>query len=670
VKKILYLIFSLSVTAGVFYYLLSEISISDVLKLISNVDRHGLLLFVTCSLAMSFFITWRYKLLISVSGFSPSPVLLFLVVLVRNLFADLLPARIGTFVYIYIVNSRLGVALSAATSSFVLATLLDILALMILLIVLVGVGFDALPPAYLLAFAILIGGIIWVVIYNLPRLLNWLVQILPKSPTMEKLTVLFSSIEREVTASRQAGVFTRLIALSLLVRITKYAALYFFLYALLRPLAYTFSDLNVSKVLVGLVAAESSASLPVSGIAGFGAYEGVWAFTFEFLGFPGKIAQLTAISHHLFTQLYGYSIGALALMLLLLPIASRARVTNVANYDEKASSFYLKILLSVVLLALVLAAFLGSLPAQSGAKSLDNHNPVLLSKKEKAALENLGSKLPRRILFDSNRSGTFGIYSIRVDGTELMTLADGKQHEMYPSVSPDGRWIVYASARSTARHAPAEIWIMDINGNGNRLVAADGTFPSFSSAGNSIYFERDRSKVMSVKLDGSQMKEIYPANTKPFRNHAVVKPRISPDGTMVAFTSDRRGRWNAWYDRLDGSSPVHISKGCEPNWHPNGKELVLVLSRAKNAKAKSGLFDYHLASKAISVSQDDGPPFGHEYFPALSSNGKFLLYSAAPADQHDHFSANYQIYLKDLESGTTTRITFDNHTNRWPTLLP
>ncbi len=211
---------------------------------------------------------------------------------------------------------------------------------------------------------------------------------------------------------------------------------------------------------------------------------------------------------------------------------------------------------------------------------------------------------------------------------------------------------------------------MDINGNGNRLVAADGTFPSFSSTGNSIYFERDRSKVMSVKLDGSQMKEIYPANTKPFRNHAVVKPRISPDGTMVAFTSDRRGRWNAWYDRLDGSSPVHISKGCEPNWHPNGKELVLVLSRAKNAKAKSGLFDYHLASKAISVSQDDGPPFGHEYFPALSSNGKFLLYSAAPADQHDHFSANYQIYLKDLESGTTTRVTFDNHTNRWPTLLP
>ena len=491
-KKILYLIFSLSVTAGVFYYLLSEISISDVLKLISNVDRHGLLLFVTCSLAMSFFITWRYKLLISVSGFSPSPVLLFLVVLVRNLFADLLPARIGTFVYIYIVNSRLGVALSAATSSFVLATLLDILALMILLIVLVGVGFDALPPAYLLAFAILIGGIIWVVIYNLPRLLNWLVQILPKSPTMEKLTVLFSSIEREVTASRQAGVFTRLIALSLLVRITKYAALYFFLYALLRPLAYTFSDLNVSKVLVGLVAAESSASLPVSGIAGFGAYEGVWAFTFEFLGFPEKIAQLTAISHHLFTQLYGYSIGALALMLLLLPIASRARVTSVANYNERASSFYLKVSLSVVLLALVLAAFLGSLPAQSGAKSLDNHNPVLLSKKEKAALENLGSKLPRRILFDSNRSGTFGIYSIRVDGTELMTLADGKQHEMYPSVSPDGRWIVYASARSTARHAPAEIWIMDINGNGNRLVAADGTFPSFSSTGNSIYFECKR----------------------------------------------------------------------------------------------------------------------------------------------------------------------------------
>ena len=170
-------------------------------------------------------------------------------------------------------------------------------------------------------------------------------------------------------------------------------------------------------MLVGLVAAESSASLPVSGIAGFGAYEGVWAFTFEFLGFPEKIAQLTAISHHLFTQLYGYSIGALALMLLLLPIASRARATNVANYDERASSFYLKVSLSVVLLALVLAAFLGSLPAQSGAKPLDNHNPVLLSKKERRRWKISAARYPSGYFLTPTAPGLLAFTA-----SELMVL--------------------------------------------------------------------------------------------------------------------------------------------------------------------------------------------------------------------------------------------------------
>jgi hypothetical protein len=69
-----------------------------------------------------------------------------------------------------------------------------------------------------------------------------------------------------------------------------------------------------------------AASLPVSGIGAFGAYEGAWAAAFELLGFPGHLAKLTAVSHHLFTQVYGYSLGALAFLLLLLPVFRPAAI--------------------------------------------------------------------------------------------------------------------------------------------------------------------------------------------------------------------------------------------------------------------------------------------------------------------------------------------------------
>ena len=44
-----YLIGSAMVTAGVFLYLLSSVSLSDVIRFIKETDRHALLLFIGCS---------------------------------------------------------------------------------------------------------------------------------------------------------------------------------------------------------------------------------------------------------------------------------------------------------------------------------------------------------------------------------------------------------------------------------------------------------------------------------------------------------------------------------------------------------------------------------------------------------------------------------------------
>ena len=99
---------------------------------------------------------------------------------------------------------------------------------------------------------------------------------------------------------------------------------------------------------MGACGAEFSASLPISGIAGFGAYEGTWAIIFTILGFPQKLAITTGISHHLITQVWGYSLGVICLALLLLPLFKVRKL--VFEKISSPSLFILKLVLSVAIL--------------------------------------------------------------------------------------------------------------------------------------------------------------------------------------------------------------------------------------------------------------------------------------------------------------------------------
>ena len=58
-----------------------------------------------------------------------------------------------------------------------------------------------------------------------------------------------------------------------------------------------------------------------------------------------------------------------------------------------------------------------------------------------------------------------------------------------------------------------------------------------------------------------------------------MQPRYSPDGSEIAFTSDRGGGDNIWTIRRDGSSPRQITKEDfrllnQADWTPDGNYLV------------------------------------------------------------------------------------------------
>ncbi len=315
--------FSLALTTAVFGWLFSHISAREVAEMIRAADPPRLGLFVALSLLLQTTRTLRYRVVLASADQPTGFFRLFPVVLVRGFCVDLLPARTGELVYIYLLKSRLGVELGAATASFALAFLFDLLALAPLLagaLALAGAGFTASPAALLTA-----GGALLAATALLIGLLPWGLRagfgIAARAPERwrrlrTRARRFLASTHRSVVRARARGAYAPLFGLSVAVRLLKYAALYTLLLALLLPRGYTTERLPFPKVFLGLTASEMAASLPISGLAGFGAYEGAWAWVFERLGLPGDLAKQTGVSHHLLTQLWGYGLGLAALFAL------------------------------------------------------------------------------------------------------------------------------------------------------------------------------------------------------------------------------------------------------------------------------------------------------------------------------------------------------------------
>ena len=138
-----------------------------------------------------------------------------------------------------------------------------------------------------------------------------------------------------------------------------------------------------------------------------------------------------------------------------------------------------------------------------------------------------------------------------------------------------------------------EIAYMRMGGSGDALAArrADGSgdsrvllsmkgiaAPDFSADGKWMAFyvvdpntQRDLWAVRTDAPDKPVLLLRTPANE--------ALPRISPDGSLMAYQSDASGRWEVYVQRFpdgDGRWQVSASGGQTPRWNPRGGELFFV----------------------------------------------------------------------------------------------
>lgn len=317
-KKILSLIVSVFTSAVLIWFLLTRIELKDFIQTFSRIYVPGLLAFMIVALIGAALRAWRYKWLLLPVPSSWRDV--FLVTFIRNLFVDLFPARIGSLSYIYVLNKSMKYSFEAASSSFVVAFILDFLTLSPFLafaILAVGLGKTSISNGTLLVisfvFFLLVFVLFWqaVAICGISlRFYRWLLKLLRKDRkiwaevSVRKLQLTIDELKR--IKKRRIG--WPLFFLSLGIRFAKYSSLFLLLYALLRSHGFSLANLSFSKTILGITGAELTSALPIKGIGGFGTWESAWALTLVLMGFEKRIAILSS-GVHLITNLFEYILG-------------------------------------------------------------------------------------------------------------------------------------------------------------------------------------------------------------------------------------------------------------------------------------------------------------------------------------------------------------------------
>lgn len=151
----------------------------------------------------------------------------------------------------------------------------------------------------------------------------------------------------------------------------------------------------------------------------------------------------------------------------------------------------------------------------------------------------------------------------------------GGAADFQPLWTPDGERIIYATEtpvfslfwrRADGSAAPEPL-----------VVNPFDNYPfSFTADGSRLLFESNtlpESSIRSVTLDGSGSVETIHAPAAG----ALASPQLSPDGRLLAFTSQQSGReevYVASWPGMENRQTVSLDGGTEPRWTKGGRELV------------------------------------------------------------------------------------------------
>ncbi len=294
-----------------------------------------------------------------------------------------------------------------------------------------------------------------------------------------------------------------------------------------------------------------------------------------------------------------------------------------------------------------------------------------------------------RIVFASKRDGDFEIYAMNPDGSDVRQLTQNQgggareADDQAPVWSPDGTRIVFASTRDHTGDGSddSEIYVMESDGSAQTRLTENETLEGnavWSPDGESILFARrlvpseDGFELALIGDDGTGTKAIleidgYGAGV------------FSPDGSQIGFTrcGDEEGTLDCevWVADADGSNRRLLvdSRGRDGGvaWSPDGTRIAFTSDRDRNGQCF--FHDCWGHNGEIYVMNADGSDQrrltddpGDDQSPTWSPDGSRIAFAGLRDVEGgvDAPEENYEIYVMGEDGSDVVQLT-DNDSWDW-----
>ena len=274
-----------------------------------------------------------------------------------------------------------------------------------------------------------------------------------------------------------------------------------------------------------------------------------------------------------------------------------------------------------------------------------------------------------RIVFTSNRDGNWDIYSMDVNGDNLLQLTDHPASDEYPACSPDGRRIAFTSERGVTH----DLYVMDSDGSNVVRLTHDNFFESRASwspdgtriAFSAFRFDVRNSEIYAMDADGEN--EINMTKHKMDDN----VPSWSPDGSKIAFVGSRGGALNDPFHifvmNADGTGRRNLTGDSDltesffPAWSPDGKKIVFHSQHIFAPRLPYHIYVITAEGENLERLTEEG---NRGTSPVYVLDGKKIAYMSRRG-------GDYNIYLMDTHGRNVVKLTrtppgVDNKHPSWP----
>jgi Tol biopolymer transport system component/DNA-binding winged helix-turn-helix (wHTH) protein len=187
----------------------------------------------------------------------------------------------------------------------------------------------------------------------------------------------------------------------------------------------------------------------------------------------------------------------------------------------------------------------------------------------------------RFLFFASDRAGRFNLWRCDADGGDLMQLTTGDD-DLYPNVTPDGAWVVYQRDTREPR-----LWKISVAGGEpiqvtdtramNPVVSPDGEMIAYRYLDSDV--EKSRWRIGVVPSEGGSplFRFDLPPTVAPFQRFV----RWSPDGKAIAFPNSPGALADIWLQPLNGSPAWQLTdfraeQVIAFDWSRDGSSLAIV----------------------------------------------------------------------------------------------